>query len=131
MLSEKPVLNLYRIGADTELHTDASALGYGAILLQRNSEDQYFHPVYYYSGKTTPAESKYASYELEVLAVIKALKRFRVYLLGITFSIVTDCRAFALTMSKKDLCIRVARWALLLEEYNYHINIDQERICCM
>jgi len=39
--------------------------------------DQRFHPVYYYSDKTTPAE--YSSYELEVLAIIKALKKFRVY----------------------------------------------------
>jgi len=58
---------------------------------------------------------------LEVLAIVKALKRFRVYLLGITFKIVTDCRAFMLTMNKRDLCVRVARWALLLEEFNYSI----------
>ncbi|XP_011684299.1 PREDICTED: uncharacterized protein LOC105447791 [Wasmannia auropunctata] len=101
LLSERPVLNLYRVGAYTELHTDASMHGYGAILLQRDNEDQLLHPVYYASGKTTPAEEKYTSYELEVLAVIKALKRFRVYLLGIPFKVVTDCRAFALTMSKK------------------------------
>lgn len=121
LLSERPVLNLYKIGADTELHTDASKDGYGAILLQRDSSDQLLHPIYYASGKTTPAEEKYTSYELEVLAIIKALKRFRVYLLGIPFKIVTDCRAFALTMSKKDLCVRVARWALALEEFQYAI----------
>lgn len=121
MLSEGPVLSLYRAGAETELHTDASALGYGAILLQRGNEDNLFHPVYYSSGKTTSAEAKYPSYELEVLAIIKALKKFRVYLLGITFKIVTDCRAFTLTMNKKDLCVRVARWALLLEEFHYTI----------
>jgi len=34
---------------------------------------------------------------------------------------VTDCQAFALTMNKKDLCVRVARWALLLEEFSYTI----------
>lgn len=117
ILSERPVLNLYRVGADTELHTDASAFGYGAILLQKSCDDGLFHPVYYASGKTTAAEAKYTSYELEVLAIIKALKKFRVYLLGITFKIVTDCRAFTLTMNKRDLC--VARWALLLEEFRY------------
>lgn len=119
MLSERPVLSLYRVNAETELHTDASKYGYGAILLQRNSEDQLLHPVYYASGKTTLAEEKYTSYELEVLAIVRALKRFRVYLLGIPFKIVTDCQAFALTMAKKDLCVRVARWALLLEEFQY------------
>ncbi|KMQ91095.1 blastopia polyprotein [Lasius niger] len=121
ILANKPVLNLYRVGAETELHTDASMHGYGAILLQRSNGDGALHPVYYASGKTTPAEEKYTSYELEVLAIVKSLKKFRVYLLGIAFKIVTDCRAFTLTMSKKDLCVRVARWALLLEEFNYEI----------
>jgi len=57
---------------------------------------------------TTLAEEKYTSYELEILAIIKALKKFRVYLLGNPFKIVTDCKAFTLTMKKKDLCVRVA-----------------------
>lgn len=121
ILINKPVLSLYKVDAETELHTDASMHGYGAILLQRDSEDHAMHPIYYASGKTTPAEERYPSYELEVLAIIKALKKFRVYLLGINFKIVTDCRAFTQTMSKKDLCIRVARWALLLEEFHYEI----------
>ncbi|XP_011858346.1 PREDICTED: uncharacterized protein LOC105555908, partial [Vollenhovia emeryi] len=120
-LTDKPVLNLYRVGAETELHTDASMHGYGAILLQRNSDDDAMHPIYYASGKTTPAEEKYPSHELEVLAIVKALRKFRVYLLGIDFKIVTDCRAFTQTMSKRDLCVRVARWALMLEEFRYEI----------
>lgn len=121
MLSERLVLNLFRVGAETELHTDASMYGFGAILLQKNSENKKLHPVYYASGKTTPAEQKYPSYELEVLAIVRALKRLRTYLLGIKFKIVTDCRAFTQTMSKKDLCVRVARWALSLEEFQYII----------
>lgn len=95
--------------------------GYGAILFQQNSEDQLLHPVYYSSGKTTSAEAKYTSYELKVLAIVKALKKFRVYLLGIPFRVITNCRTFALTMNKKDLCVHVARWALLLEEFQYTI----------
>ncbi|GFW04715.1 retrovirus-related Pol polyprotein from transposon 17.6 [Trichonephila clavipes] len=46
------------------------------------------------SQKTTPAEEKYSSYELEVLAVVTALKKFRTYLLGNHFKIITDCSAF-------------------------------------
>lgn len=121
MLSERPVPSLFRKGAETELHTDASMYGFGAILLQKNSEDQLLHPVYYASGKTTPAEEKYPSYELEVLAIVRALKRFRTYLLRTRFKIVTNCQAFAQTMSKRDLCVRVARWALSLEEFQYVI----------
>jgi len=61
------------------------------------------------------------SYILEILAIVKALKKFRVYLLDIPFKIVTDCKAFLLTMNRKDLCVRIARWALALEEYAYEI----------
>lgn len=73
-LSGQPILNLYRTGAETELHTDASKIGYGAILLQRSAADRQLHPVYFASEKTTPAEQNYSSYELEVLAIIRALQ---------------------------------------------------------
>ncbi|GFX11022.1 uncharacterized protein TNCV_512821 [Trichonephila clavipes] len=73
------------------------------------------------SKKTNTAEEKYDSYELEVLAIINALKKFRVYLLGQPFKIVTDCSAFQKTMQKKELITRIARWALQLEEFDYEI----------
>ncbi|GFX35570.1 retrovirus-related Pol polyprotein from transposon 17.6 [Trichonephila clavipes] len=84
------------------------------------AEDGKLHPVYYMSKKTNTAEEKYDSYELEVLAIINALK-FRVYLLGQHFKIVTDCSAFQKTMQKKELITRIARWALQLEEFAYEI----------
>jgi len=77
---DQPVLHLYRANATTELHTDASIDGYGAILLQKSDEDGALHPIYYSSGKTSPAERRYTSYKLETLAIVKALIKFRVYL---------------------------------------------------
>ncbi|GFV46146.1 uncharacterized protein TNCV_1257021 [Trichonephila clavipes] len=68
-------------GAKLELHTDACKLGLGAVLLQQ-SEDGRFYPIHYMSKKTSIQEEKLCSYELEVLAVIEALKKFRNYLLG-------------------------------------------------
>ena len=115
------MLKLYHAGAETKLHTDACSVAHGAILMQRDSGDNVFRPVYYSSGKISPAEEKCTSYDPEVLAIVKALKKFRVYLLGIPFNIITDCRAFALTMRKKDLRVRVARWATLLEEFDYKV----------
>ncbi|GFX08698.1 transposon Tf2-6 polyprotein [Trichonephila clavipes] len=73
LLTESPVLSIFQQGRTTELHTDASQQGYGAVLLQE-AEDGKLHPVQYMSQKTTPAEEKYSSYELEVLAVVNALK---------------------------------------------------------
>lgn len=120
-LSTKPVLSLYRVDAETELHTDASMHGYGAMLVQKSCDDGQWHPIYFASGKTSSAEERYCSYELEVLAIVRSLKKFRVYLIGIPFKIVTDCKAFAMTMRKKDVCVRVARWAFYLEDFNYTI----------
>jgi len=107
-LTENPVL-LYNVNAETELHTDACMYEFGAILLQRDNEDSSWHPIYYASSRTTSAEERYMSYELEVFAVVKALKKFRVYLLGISFRIVTD--AFVKTMSKKDISARIRRYS--------------------
>ena len=65
-LVSKSVLKIYRVGAETKLHTDASKFGYGAMLLQRDDGDGGFHPVYFASGKTTSAEELF---ELRVRSI--------------------------------------------------------------
>jgi len=120
-LISEPVLKLYNPNLQTEIHTDASKYGFGAVLLQKDPVDSVFHPVQYMSRKTSPIEEKYDSYELEVLAIIGALVKWRVYVLGINFTIVTDCNAFKMTMNKKEVPLRVARWALYLQDFNYKI----------
>ncbi|GFV81309.1 retrovirus-related Pol polyprotein from transposon 17.6 [Trichonephila clavipes] len=102
IMSEGPILHIYKYGRKTELHTDACKQGYGAILLQE-AKDGKLNPIYYMSKKTNTAEEKYDNYELEVLAINNALKKFRVYLLGQHFKIVTDCSAFQETMQKKRI----------------------------
>ena len=76
LVTSLPVLNIFQRGLPTEVHTDASKHGYGACLLQKSNVDSKLHPVYFLSKKTSPAEEKYSSYELEVLAVIMAVKKF-------------------------------------------------------
>lgn len=106
-LVSAPVLSIYDPKHDIELHTDASALGYGNALTQKK-QDLKFHPIFYYSKRTTEAESKYHSFELEALAVINALCRFRVYLQGRPFKIVTDCAALKMTIEKRDMSPRMS-----------------------
>ncbi|GFT22413.1 hypothetical protein TNCV_3273851 [Trichonephila clavipes] len=77
---ENPVLHVFQQGYPLELQTDASSLSFGAVLLQK-SDDGLFHPIHYFSRKTAVHQEKYSSYELEVLAIIEALKKFRSYLL--------------------------------------------------
>lgn len=117
-LSHSPVLKIFNPKFETELHTDACKDGFGAILMQRSPDDNKLHPVYYMSRKTTETESRYTSYELEVLAVIRALEKFRHYLLGLKFKIITDCAVFKQTMNKIKLSAKIARWALLIEKFD-------------
>ncbi|GFW15875.1 retrovirus-related Pol polyprotein from transposon 297 [Trichonephila clavipes] len=106
LLCQKPVLGIYRQNCETEIHTDASIDGLAAVLLQRFPDDNSLHPIYYMSRKTSETERKYTSYELEVLAIIEALKKFKVYILGMPFKIITDCNAFTKTMTRNKRCRR-------------------------
>lgn len=99
-LIESPVLALYDPNDETELHCDASSIGFGAVLMQRKSDGK-FHPIFYFSKRTTETESKYHSFELETLAIIYALKRFRIYLQGKKFKIITDCNSLTMTLNRK------------------------------
>ena len=119
-LTSAPVLALYNPSRETELHCDASSEGFGGILLQKQ-DDGKLHPIAYFSKRTTSAESRYHSFELETLAIIYSLRKFRIYLEGIPFHIVTDCNSLAMTLNKKSINARIARWALELENYHYTI----------
>ncbi|KAK9744220.1 Reverse transcriptase (RNA-dependent DNA polymerase) [Popillia japonica] len=118
-LTNFPILRIYDPNLEIEVHTDASTKGYGAVLLQKFEDG--FHPVYYFSGKTSETESKYHSFDLEMLAIIKALEKFRVYLLGKRFTLVTDCNSLKLSLKKKEKNSRIFRWSQKLEEFDYTV----------
>ena len=122
---EVPILSVYDRRNATEMHCDAIKVGFRAILLQRK-EDGKFHPIFYFSKRTTDYESKYHSFELETLAIIYALRRFRIYLQGITFKIVTGYNLLTLTLNRNDINPRIAWWALKLENFNYALEPRKE-----
>ncbi|GBN87944.1 Transposon Tf2-6 polyprotein [Araneus ventricosus] len=99
MLAEKPVLRIYNPNYETELHTDASLEGYGAILMQKSPDDKNFHPTYYMSSKEISCLSIRNSFQ-NCNRLFRARKNY----------------------AKKDFVTRVARWALLLEEFDYVID---------
>lgn len=119
-LLDAPVLSIYSPTAETELHCDASAAGFGAVLLQKQTDGK-LHPVSYFSKTASDAESVLHSYELETLAIIYALKRFESYVKYIPFKIVTDCDSLARTLQNLGSSAKIARWALYLEKFRYTI----------
>lgn len=79
------------------------------------------HPVFYFSRRTTKAEARYHSFELETLAIVYALRRFRIYLQDISFIIVSDCSAVTQTLEKRDMNARIARWSLELQHFDFKV----------
>ena len=118
-LIERPILAIYNREAYTELHTDACKWGIGAVLFQKQIDG--LKPIAYLSHTTTKEEQRYHSYELETLAVVYALTRFRVYLLGLEFKIITDCNSLRLAFTKRDLIPRIGRWWMTTQEFNFTI----------
>ncbi|XP_036325107.1 uncharacterized protein K02A2.6-like [Rhagoletis pomonella] len=78
ILVSRPVMTAFRVDAEHQVHTDASSVGLAGVLLQKENEN--WKPVIYYSRATTDAEKKYHSYELETLAVVESVERFRYYI---------------------------------------------------
>ncbi|XP_068145515.1 uncharacterized protein [Drosophila tropicalis] len=69
--------------------------------------------------KSTEAESKHHSYYLEVKAAYLALKKFRHYLFGFKFDLVSDCAAFKQTTTKSDVPREVSQWILYMEDFTF------------
>jgi len=120
VLTDKPVLQLYDPLAETEVHCDASQLGLGAILLQRD-EQALMHPVVYASRQTTAEEARYHSTELKTLAAVWSFQKFRTYLIGRKFKVVTDCVAVRWTFSKKNIVPGIARWWLQTMDFDFEV----------
>ena len=76
-LISESILSIYSTTAETELHCDASSYGYGSVLMQKQVEGK-FHPISYYSKRTSQTELRYHSFELEASAIIYSLERFRI-----------------------------------------------------
>jgi hypothetical protein len=118
-LISDPVLTLFNPDLEIRLYTDASCLGVAGILIQINGKKE--NVISYFSKHTTANERKFHSFELEALAIVSSVRRFRQYLLGRSFTIVTDCAAVRNAFSKGEVNARIGRWVLELSEYRFTI----------
>lgn len=106
----------------TELHTDASLSGLGAMLFQADKEGEKLKLVYALSRKTSESERPYHSTRLELMAIVWALEKLRSFLIGIKFVIVTDCQCLINLNEWKTQNPQIARWVSAISDYDFDVN---------
>jgi hypothetical protein len=93
--------------------TDASLMGLGGVLVQSK------RPVAYESRQLLPAEQNYSVGELELLAVVHALKVWRCYLEGTKFFVVTDHNPLVYLQTQPTLSRRQVAWSEYLQLFDF------------
>ncbi|GAA5845583.1 hypothetical protein JCM11251_003669 [Rhodosporidiobolus azoricus] len=108
-------------GVPIWLMTDASKVGIGAVLLQ--GEDwRTAHPCGFWSRQYIAAEKNYPTHEQELLAIVAALKAWRIDLLGVRFRVLTDHDTLKHFQTQPTLSKRQARWTETLADYDYELS---------
>ncbi|XP_071920667.1 uncharacterized protein [Coffea arabica] len=115
-LTSAPVLALPNGRDSFTVYTDVSREGLGCVLMQNGSV------IAYASRKLKPHERNYPTHDLELAAVVFALKKWRHYLYGVTFEVYTDHKSLKYLFSQKELNLRQRRWVEFLEDYDCTIN---------
>jgi len=120
-LIEAPVLASPDYARPFVLQTDASDHGVSGILSQVQ-DDCSEKPIAFFSQKFSSTEKKYTTTEKECLAVLLSVEKFRCYIEGTKFEVVTDHSALLwLLRLKTPPSARLARWILRLQPYEFTI----------
>ncbi|GJT63704.1 putative reverse transcriptase domain-containing protein, partial [Tanacetum coccineum] len=114
-LCEAPILALPEGNDDFIVYCDASLQGLGAVLMQREKV------IAYASRQLKPHEENYTTHDLELGAVIFALKIWRHYIYGTKCTVFTDHKNLQHILRQKELNMRQRRWLELLADYDCEI----------
>jgi len=118
-LSHDVVLSYIDCNSDFILDVDASYDGYGAVLSQMKDGKEYV--VEYFSASVSQSEKSYCATRLELSGLMKALKRFHHYLVGVKCTIRTDHSSLTFLKNFHRVEGQLARWLEQLQMYNLEI----------
>ncbi|GJY27869.1 putative reverse transcriptase domain-containing protein, partial [Tanacetum coccineum] len=114
-LCSAPILALPEGSEDFVVYCDASIKGFGSVLMQREKV------IAYASRQLKKHEENYMTHDLELGAVIFALRLWRHYLYGTKCVVFTDHKSLQYILDQKELNMRQRRWIELLSDYDCEI----------
>jgi hypothetical protein len=116
LLTTAPVLAQPDIEKPFDVYCDASGSGLGCVLMQEG------RVIAYASRQLRRHEEHYPTHDLELAAVVHALKIWRHYLLGNTFHLYTDHKSLKYIFTHSELNMRQRRWLELIKDYDLEIH---------
>ena len=114
-LTSAPVLAFPNGKDGFMVYSDASRQGLGCVLMQND------RVIAYASRQLEKHEENYLTDDLELAAVVFALKIWRHYLYGVLCRIFTDHKSLQYIFTQKELNLRQRRWLELIKDYDYTI----------
>ncbi|KAM7492457.1 hypothetical protein LguiA_035378 [Lonicera macranthoides] len=121
-LNSAPVLVLLEREKGYTIYCDASRFGLGCVLMQVE------HVVAYASRQLKQHEKNYPTHDLELAAIVFALKIWRHYLYGETFEVYSDHKSLKYIFTQKDLNLRQRRWIEYLEDYDFTLQYHPGKV---
>jgi hypothetical protein len=115
-LTTTPVLTMPDMEKPFSIYCDVSGQGLGCVLMQDG------HVVAYASRKLRKHEEKYPTHNLELAAVVHALKIWRHYIIGKRCEVYSDHKSLKYIFTQPDLNFRQRRWLELIKDYDLGIN---------
>ncbi|WVZ94005.1 hypothetical protein U9M48_039949 [Paspalum notatum var. saurae] len=115
-LTTAPVLTLPDLTKNFTVYCDASKEGLGCVLMQEGKV------IAYASRQLTKHEVNYPTHDLELAAVVHALKIWRHYLFGNRCEIYTDHKSLKYIFTQNELNMRQRRWLELIKDYDLEIH---------
>jgi len=115
LIASDPILTRPDFNKKFTLTTDASNYALGAVLAQENK------PICFASRTLNEHEVNYSAIEKELLAIVWSTKYFRPYLYGRRFTVQTDHKPSVWLESLKEPNMKLQRWKLKLNEYDFEI----------
>jgi ribonuclease HI len=115
------VLVLLDLTKKFDIYCDTSCRGMGCVLMQEGQV------VCYASRQLRKHEENYPTHDLELAAVVHALKIWRHYLIGHHCEIYSDHKSLKYIFTKNNLNLRQRQWLELIKDYDLRINYHPEK----